>query len=427
MARIGILAGGGRLPLMIAESVAARGQSVHIVAIEGEADPAVAGFPHTWVNWGEIGRMVDTLRAQGDELVIAGAVRRPDLWRIRPDLGFFKSVPQIVLLMAGGDDSVLTRVVRFFENKGLRVRGAHEVAPDLLAGVGAIGAMPLSPQDYVDAEMGFAVRRALAGLDAGQAVVVAAGKVLAIEGAEGTDTMLKRVAGLTGRGGSTARRGVLAKGPKPGQELRIDMPAIGPMTIASAVAAQLAAIVVEAGSVLILDRAETIRMAEASSTVVHGLAGGAWPVKAAAGPGTGSRSARVIGRIQPSWRAAADIERGLAVVERLAPFDTGAATVVARAYILAIEAAEGLSAMLERVSGLRQWGVHARHRIGALVRRVDPSDRAPGTLEALFEQARAQGLAGIAVTGTGPALEPYEAAAPLADRCGLFLVVCEPG
>ena len=406
MARIGILAGGGRLPLMIAESVAARGQSVHIVAIEGEADRAVASFPHTWVNWGEIGRMVDTLRGQSDELVIAGAVRRPDLWRIRPDLGFFRSVPQIVLLMGGGDNSVLTRVVRFFEKKGLRVRGAHEVAPDLLAGVGPIGGVPLGLQDSVDAEMGFAVRRALAGLDAGQAVVVAAGKVLAVEGAEGTDTMLKRVAEFTGQGGAGARRGVLTKGPKPGQELRIDMPAIGPMTIASATAANLAAIVVEAGSVLILDRAETIRMADASGTVVQGLAGEAWPAKAAVSGRTGSRPGRVIGRIQPTRRNAADIERGLAVVERLAPFDTGAATVVARAYILAIEAAEGLPAMLERVAGLRQWGVHARHRIGALVRRAASVDGAAGTLEALFEQARVQGLAGIAVTGKGAVLDP---------------------
>jgi DUF1009 family protein len=197
------------------------------------------------------------------------------------------------------------------------------------------------------------------------------------------------------------------------------------MTIASAVAAHLAAIVVEAGSVLILDRAETVRTAEASGTAVHGLAGGAWPVKAAAHRGPASRSGRVIGRVQPSRRDAADIERGLAVVERLAPFDTGAATVVARAYILAIEAAEGLSAMLERVSGLRQWGVHAKHRIGALVRRVGPAGRETGALEALFEQARAQGLAGIAVTGAGPALAAYEAAAPLADKAGLFLVVCE--
>src|SRR5207244_7144593 len=127
----------------------ARGESVHIVGIEGEADPDIARFPHTWVNWGEIGRMVETLRGQGrSELVIAGAVTRPDLWKIRPDAGFFTSLPQILRLLAGGDDSVLKRVVRFFEAKGLRVRGAHEVAPDLLAGSGRIGGVALSEPDH---------------------------------------------------------------------------------------------------------------------------------------------------------------------------------------------------------------------------------------------------------------------------------------
>ena len=71
--------------------------------------------------------------------MIAGAVTRPDLRRIRPDAGFFRSLPQILRLMAGGDDSVLTRVVRFFEGKGLEVLGVHEVAPDLLAGAGPHG------------------------------------------------------------------------------------------------------------------------------------------------------------------------------------------------------------------------------------------------------------------------------------------------
>ena len=92
MTRIGILAGGGRLPLTIAESVAARGGQVHIVGIDGEADPSIARFPHTWVNWGQIGRMVSTLRSEGGgEMVIAGGVRRPDLWKLRPDLGFFSA------------------------------------------------------------------------------------------------------------------------------------------------------------------------------------------------------------------------------------------------------------------------------------------------------------------------------------------------
>ena len=129
--KVGVLAGGGSLPVVVAESVAARGETVHIVAIRGEANQEIARFPHTWVDMGQIGRMVATLRGEGvTDLVIAGSVRRPDLWKVRPDAGFFRSLPQVLGLLAGGDDSVLSRVVRFFETNGFTVRGAHEVAPD---------------------------------------------------------------------------------------------------------------------------------------------------------------------------------------------------------------------------------------------------------------------------------------------------------
>jgi DUF1009 family protein len=421
MTRVGILAGGGRLPLMIAESVAARGDGVHIVAIEGEADPEVARFPHTWVNWGQIGRMVATLRAEGaTELVIAGGVKRPDLWHIRPDAGFFTGLPQIVRFLAGGDDSVLSRVVRFFEGKGLTVRGVHEVAPDLLAGDGRMGALDLWALDRADAELGFAVRQALGAVDAGQAVAVAQGKVLAIEGAEGTDAMLGRVASLPGREASGVRRGVLAKGPKPGQELRVDMPAIGPRTVEQAAAAGLAGVVVEAGAVLVLDRAEAIRAADSVGCALYGLEPGQSPASVPPAPSTG----RVIGRFRPSPRDAGDIETGLAAVSALAPLGTGAGVVVVRRYILAIEAAEGPLAMLERTAKLRQWGVRWR-KAGVMVRRAEDARTEAGILEAILAQASAQERAGVAVVGTADALGPYEEAAGLADSHGLFLVLCE--
>src|SRR5262245_34430189 len=309
---VGILAGGGRLPLMVAESVVANGGRVHIVGIEGEADAEIARFPHTWVNWGQIGRMVATLHAENSsQLVIAGGVRRPDLWKIRPDVGFFTSLPRIVGLMAGGDDSVLTRVVRFFEQKGLTVRGAHEVAPDLIAGAGPIGRLTLTEQGRADARLGFAVRAALGPLDAGQAVVVAHGKVLAIEGAEGTDAMLHRVAGLPGRGQPGLREGVLTKGPKPGQELRIDMPVIGPRTIEAAVAAGLEGIAVEQGVVLVLDKADAVRAADVAELAVEGLSGAGPRLVLGSVP---PRCGQVIGRLQPNRRDAVDIEKGLAAV-----------------------------------------------------------------------------------------------------------------
>ena len=424
MTRLGILAGGGRLPLMIAESVGARGGHIHIVAIEGAADPDVARFPHTWVNLGQVGRIVATLSAEGrNELVIAGNVRRPDLRTIRPDAGFFTSLPQVFSLLAGGDDSVLSRVVRFFEAKGLTVRGAHEVAPDLLADSGQIGTVALFPGDRADAMLGFAVRAALGSLDAGQAVAVADGRVLAIEGAEGTDAMLERVAAL-GRGQEDAvRRGVLTKGPKPGQELRVDMPAIGPRTVELATAARLAGVAVEAGAVLMLDRDATIRAANAHGCAMEGLASAGLAGEHA---GPAHVDARVVGRIRPNARDRTDMANGLTAVARLGRFDTGSAVVVARAHILAFAAAESVTAMLERVGSLRQWGTHRKRRVGVLVCRADNAADVQALRHVLEAGAR-QGLAGIAVVGSPDALAAYEDMCRFADAQGLFLVTCRAG
>jgi UDP-2,3-diacylglucosamine hydrolase len=364
------------------------------------------------------------LRSEGgNDLVIAGGVRRPDLWKLRPDAGFFTSLPQLVGLLAGGDDSVLSRVVRFFEAKGHTVHGAHEVAPELLAQPGPLGASRLSRESRADADIGFAVRAALGPLDAGQAVVVAGGAVLAIEGAEGTDAMLERIIAL--RQGSTAARpvGVLAKGPKPGQELRVDMPAIGPRTVELAAAAGLAGIALEAGAVLVLGREETVRAANGAGLAVEGLASTAGSVRAAVR--IEHNDGRRLGRRPPSRRDRADIETGLAAVERLAPFRAGSAVVVARAYILAFAAGGSTAAMLGRVHALRQWGMRGKRRAGVLVCRAE--NGADGSdLQALCEQAAGQGLAGIAVAGSAQALAGCEDMVRLADARGLFLVACHP-
>jgi UDP-2,3-diacylglucosamine hydrolase len=494
--RIGILAGGGRLPLTIAESVIERGGSVHIVAIEGEADPAIARFPHTWVNWGQVGRMVSTLRKHADALVIVGGVRRPDLWKLRPDWGFFVSLPRILEMMAGGDDSVLSRVVRFFEAKGIAVRGAHEVAPDLLAPGGPAGALSLDRQGLADAELGFAVRAALGALDAGQAVVTEGGRVLAIEGAEGTDAMLRRVADLRGGHEGASRSGVLAKGPKPGQELRVDMPTVGPRTIDGAAAAGLAGVAIEAGAVLLLDRPEAVKAAAIRGIAIEGITsvpgpaaklepGGAdggvpsslvgegqggegsqrgsgpshptprivradvregpdphrglppTPDPSARGGGEPRRGSgqrvgdsqgptiRVVGTLRPDARAAVDIEKGLAAIERLAPFETGKAVVVARAYILAIAAAESAFAMLERTRALRQWGVRAKRRVGVVVCRAEAGEWDAASVALLLERAATQGLSGVAVTGPAGALAPFAGAGGSADEHGLVLAMRE--
>jgi lipid-A-disaccharide synthase len=283
----------------------------------------------------------------------------------------------------------------------------------------------LDDADCADAELGFAVRRALGRVDAGQAVVVAAGRVLAIEGAEGTDAMLQRVAKLPGCQGPASRRGVLAKGPKPGQELRIDMPAIGPRTVEQARAAGLAGVAVEAAAVLILDREETIRVANGRACAVQGFAPAAWAQQLPSPVADRQRGARVIGRLHPNRADTADIETGLAAVEALAPLATGSGAVVQRRYILALEAAEGVTSLLDRAAALRgQWGLRW-HKAGVLVRRADGRpDEDAGRLASVLAQAAAQDLAGVAVAGSPTGLASYEDLGPLADDLGLFLVLC---
>jgi DUF1009 family protein len=156
--------------------------------------------------------------------------------------------------------------VRFFEEKGYRVHGAGEVAPELLAGEGVLGEQRPSAEDEADMRIAFRVVEALGRLDVGQSAVVAKVHVLAVEAAEGTDAMLARCAELDARSSRRGRAGVMVKAPKPGQEQRVDMPTIGPETVNKAAAAGLAGIAVAAGGVLLAERGATIAAANE-----HGL------------------------------------------------------------------------------------------------------------------------------------------------------------
>jgi len=258
--RIAILAGGGKLPLALAERIVRHGGRAHIVAVRGEAGPAVEEFPHTWVTWGALNAILAALRRESDgTMMIAGSVSRPDLMRLKPDMGLFRHLPKVLAMLRGGDDAVLTRVIRFFESQGLTVKGVGDVAPELLAPLGDFGAVGRdSSVSESDTRRGFEVLDVLADLDVGQAIAVENGRVLAIEGVEGTDRMLARIAGLPGR---SSTGGVLVKGPKRGQELRVDLPAVGAQTIAALAEARLSTLVVAAGKTLFLDQDEMARRA----------------------------------------------------------------------------------------------------------------------------------------------------------------------
>lgn len=262
---LGIIAGRGPLPCVVAEAAQARGLPLHIVAIRGEASDAIERFPHTWIKWGEVGKLFGALDSNGcRDLVIIGGVDRPDFANVKFDFGAVKNLPFILSLGKGGDDHVLSRIVSFLESKGYRVHGAEDVAPDLLAGAGVLGQKAPSAEDRADIEMAFRVVSALGRLDIGQAAVVAKGHVLAVEAAEGTDAMLARCAELrrSGRVHQQKQTGVLVKAPKPGQEDRVDLPTIGPETVRRAAASGLAGIAVAAGRVLVAEPAATVKAAD---------------------------------------------------------------------------------------------------------------------------------------------------------------------
>jgi hypothetical protein len=224
------------------------------------------------VKWGQIGKVEALIEAHGGrEIVLIGAVdRRPDFSNIGVDLGALRYLPRIIKGMIGGDDTVLGNLVKGLEERGFRVVGAHEVAPSLVASEGRVAGPEIGSADRADALLAMTAARAIGALDIGQAAVAVGARVVALEAAEGTDAMLERVAALraNGRAKWSGRAGVLAKRSKPQQDLRVDMPAIGPRTVEAVVRAGLAGIAIEAGRVMIAERTKTVALASRTGTFI---------------------------------------------------------------------------------------------------------------------------------------------------------------
>jgi DUF1009 family protein len=269
-----IIAGGGSVPAHVAAAATAAGRPVLIVALKGEADPSVEAFPHEWVGWGDLGRLDQLLASRKSrDMVMVGSVRtRPDFKSIKLDLATMRSLKDILAIVVGGDNDVLSGAIKFFERRGQRIVGAHEIAADLVAAEGPIGKRRPGRDGSADIAVAMQAARAIGAIDAGQAAVAVNGRVIALEAAEGTDQMLERLKALraTGRVKWSGRAGVLAKCPKPQQDLRVDMPTIGPRTIEGAIEAGLAGIAVAAGKVMIVDRSVVTRRADAEGLFIVG-------------------------------------------------------------------------------------------------------------------------------------------------------------
>lgn len=272
-APVAILAGGGSLPSALAESLRSRARPVRLLALRGFADRSLARSSDAVVDLLDVPGILALLcEWRPAAVALAGGVQRPRPSAVMGAFSAYRSRNQIATLVASGDERLLGGVVRLLEDKGFRVAGIDELAPELLAREGVIGDVAPGAEMAGSISLGFAVLDALSPFDVGQAAVVCGQRVTAIEGAEGTDAMLDRT-GALGR----ARRlrklepAVLVKTAKAGQDLRIDLPTIGPRTIARAAAARLAGIAVGTGRTLVLDPAATVAEANERGLFIVGI------------------------------------------------------------------------------------------------------------------------------------------------------------
>jgi DUF1009 family protein len=266
MRRLGLIAGGGGLPVEIAEHCRRVGRPLFIIRLKGMmTEPQLAQYDSVELGLAELGKGLKALRSAGCEAVcLAGRVTRPDFSALLPDMRGLAALPGVVAAARKGDDALLRHMLGEFEKEGFAIEGADDVMADLSQAAGSLGRLQPDEAQMADARKALQVARAVGDLDIGQGCVVCDGLVLAVEAQEGTDAMLIRVAGLPAelRGRADARRGVLAKAPKPIQDLRVDLPTIGPPTVRGAAAAGLAGIVGEAGRLIVLERAATIALAD---------------------------------------------------------------------------------------------------------------------------------------------------------------------
>jgi UDP-2,3-diacylglucosamine hydrolase len=272
---IGLIAAGGVMPFAVADSLTARGINPVLFALRGACDPVrVERFRHHWISIGQLGKATRLFRAENcRDLVFIGTLVRPALSEVRLDWGTLRVIGRVWAAFRGGDDHLLSGIGRILEQDGFRLVGIKDVAPDLLMPEGCLTLEAPDEKAAADIARGRELLRALSPFDIGQATVVIDGHVVGVEDIEGTDGLLARVARLRTEGRIRARtaRGVLVKAPKSGQDLRFDLPTIGPRTVEGAAAAKLAGIAIVAGNTIVVEPQAVIEAADAAGLFVTGL------------------------------------------------------------------------------------------------------------------------------------------------------------
>ncbi len=266
MGTIGLIAGGGRFPVLFAESARRAGHRVVAVGFVRQTAPELeqAVDALAWARLGELGKVAAALRAAGATgAVMLGSIAKARFFRDAwVDAAGLKVLAEVAVR---SDDNLLRAFARWLETQGLPVLDPVPFLQDRLAPEGVLGARTPSAEEWEDARYGLELARAIGRLDLGQTVVVKGRVAVAVEALEGTDACIRR-------GGELARDGaVVAKAVKPQQDRRFDLPAVGPDTVDAMREAKARVLAVEAGATLIMDREETIRRADRARIAVVGL------------------------------------------------------------------------------------------------------------------------------------------------------------
>ncbi|MBF9232539.1 LpxI family protein [Microvirga alba] len=263
---IAILAGSGQLPIQLLKHLEQTGRDYRVLAFRGFAAPELRRRAHASADLLDLKTIMRVLDGwQPKAVALVGAVRRPGFSALLGAYSLLRNRQEVKEVIARGDDQVLRGAVMLLEERGHKVVGAHELAPGLVAPQDLRGALVPGEDDRQAIAVGLDLLNSLSAFDIGQAAIVAREHVLAIEGPEGTDRMLRRVMRLRQSWFGLRRRkegGVLIKAAKRGQDLRVDMPTIGPKTLVEAAQAGLSGIAIGMGSTFVLEQEETLRTAD---------------------------------------------------------------------------------------------------------------------------------------------------------------------
>lgn len=262
-----MIAGNGRFPFLVLEG--AREQNVDLVvfAIREEASPELSRKSSRvhWLSLGEAARLMELLRAERiDKVILAGQVKHAQLYSSIPADHVVSGA--LSALDRKNTDALIGAFVQMLEGQGIEVTDSTLFLKPMLASSGLLSGRELDAGERADVEYGRQVAKALAGLDIGQTVVIADRACIAVEAMEGTDAAIERAADL-----SNGRRLVVVKVSKPGQDMRFDVPVVGPRTAEVMQRSNARVLAVDAAKTLLFERDLLLRKAAEAGISIIGV------------------------------------------------------------------------------------------------------------------------------------------------------------